>query len=271
MSVTDIVRDEIIYTDHWWTDDELPDVDYEKEIQKYNSNRGRFMFYPWGVFVTSYARKNVISGILEFGGDYIYSDTDSIKVRNAEKHLPYIERYNVLIRQKLINAMHYHNLPIEDIEPLTKDGIKKPLGVWDFDGHYSRFKTLGAKRYMVEYSDDPRNGKHRGELNITVSGLNKQKCVPYICTGWCYDRNTKTEHNSPFNVFSDEMYIPPEHTGKMTHTYIDERRTGTVIDYMGVPGEYDELSGVHLMNADYSLEISREYSDYLLDIRNKEV
>ena len=52
----------------------------------------------------------------------------------------------------------------------------------------------------------------------------------------------------------------------MTHTYIDEERTGALIDVDGVIGEYDELSSVHLSNSDYSLSISREYSDYIRDI-----
>ena len=49
----------------------------------------------------------------------------------------------------------------EDLQPKTNNGIKKLIGVWDFDGSYSRFKTLGAKRYLVEYKDTK-------ELEITV-------------------------------------------------------------------------------------------------------
>ena len=74
-----------------------------------------------------------------------------------------------------------------------------------------------------------------------------------------------------FSAFNNELYIPPDFTGKNTHTYIDEQRTGTVVDYLGVIGEYDELSGVHLEKSDYSLKISREYLDYLLNIETIEI
>ena len=34
------------------------------------------------------------------------------------------------------------------ISPKTIKGETKTLGVWDFDGFYTDFKTLGAKRYI---------------------------------------------------------------------------------------------------------------------------
>lgn len=250
MAVTDIVRDECVYTDHWLTTDEKPEVDFEKEIEKYNNSSSRFLFYPWGVWVTAYARRNLFTGIVEFADDYVYSDTDSIKGVNAHNHVEYITRYNETIREQLYRAMDFHGLPRESIEPETIKGEKKCLGVWDFEGEYSRFKTLGAKRYMVE---------HDGKINITVSGLNKKVCVPYLIDK--YGENI-------FDGFNDELYIPPEYTGKNTHTYIDERRTGLVNDYRGIPGHYDELSAVHLMESDYSLSISREYADYISGLQD---
>ena len=47
MMVTDIVREEIIFKEQEWST-ERPDAD--KEIEKYNNSRRRFLFYPWGVF-----------------------------------------------------------------------------------------------------------------------------------------------------------------------------------------------------------------------------
>lgn len=252
MAVTDIVRDECIYTDHWLTSEEKEPVDMEKAISQYNNNSSRFLFYPWGVWVTAYARRNLFSGIVAFGNDYVYSDTDSIKAINHEKHMDYIDKYNDMIRTQLYRAMDNHKIPHNAIEPETIKGVKKCLGVWDYEGEYTRFKTLGAKRYMIEKD---------GEINITVSGLNKKICVPYLLQKWGKD---------VFEHFNDNLYIPPEYTGKNTHTYIDDERTGTVIDYLGNPANYKELSGVHLMKADYSLSISREYSDYLRQINDVE-
>lgn len=160
--------------------------------------------------------------------------------------------------------MDYHGISKTEVEPETIEHVKKCLGVWDFDGHYQQFKTLGAKRYIVQYSYDGRNPeKKRGTYNLTVSGLNKKVCVPYLLE--------KYGEKGIFSAFDDELYIPPEYTGKNTHTYIDEPRKGMVIDYMGINGYYNEMSSVHLEKSDYSMKLSREYLDYLLNIETIEI
>lgn len=250
MCVTDIVRPVYEYTDQW-EEPETPDL--ETALNKYNNSGGRFLFYLWGVYVTAYARRNLFTGILNINEDYIYSDTDSIKITNAEKHQHYIEHYNNIITHKIAKAMKHHDIPIEKAEPLTIKGVKKPLGVWDFDGHYSRFKTLGAKRYMTE---------SEGQINITVAGLNKKITVPYLIAKY---------GDKVFDNFTDNLYIPPEYTGKNTHTYIDAERKGVVYDYSGTPGEYKEQSCIHLEQADYTLSISREYADFLRGVKENEI
>lgn len=260
MGVTDICRDIIVYDGVNWQEPVKPDI--MKELRKYNNGFGRVTSYPWGVWVTAYARRNLFTGICECAGDYIYSDTDSIKIRNAEKHAEYIKKYNDLVLKKLKIAMDYHGLSFELIKPKTIKGIEKPLGVWDFDGKYIRFKSLGAKRYMVQYET--------GEVNITVSGLNKQVCVPYICTGWYYDLK-RNEYNSPFEKFSENLYVPPQYTGKLTHSYIDCLQQGEITDYTGVTANYFERSSVHLESAEYSLSLAQEYADYIKQVKEREL
>ena len=245
MMVTDIVRDSYIYTDEW-----LPDIpDFNTAIEKYNNSSNRFLFYPWGVWVTAYARRNLFTGIIEFGNDYIYSDTDSIKTINREKHIEYINKYNEMIRNRLYRAMDFHGLTHDLIEPKTVKGEKKCLGVWDFEGYYERFKTLGAKRYMVQKD---------GKVNITVSGLNKKIAVPYL---------KQKFGERIFEEFKQGLYVPPEYTGKNTHTYIDNERNGVLTDYLGNKCTYHELSAVHMEGSDYHLSLSKEYIDYLTEIK----
>lgn len=244
MTVTDIVRDEIIYSDEWDTEK----ADVESDIEHYNKSRNRFLFYPWGVWVTAYARRNLWGGILAFGDDYIYSDTDSIKCLNIEKHFDYINEYNNTVKRKLQVAANYHKIDFELFQPKTIKGIKKLIGVWDWETEkekYTRFKTLGAKRYMIEQG---------GKINITVAGVNKKTAVPYLI---------KTYGNNIFDAFTNNLTIPKEYTGKMTHTYIDERRTGKITDYLGNTNTFDEYSSVHLENAEYSLSLSQAYIDFL--------
>ena len=253
MCVTSPVRDEISYTDEWTV--KAPDTD--TAITKYNNNRNRFMFFPWGIWVTGYARRNLWTGIVEFGHDYIYSDTDSLKVVNFEDHREYVEQYNKKCAEKLKAACRYHHIPFAMTEPETIKGIKKPLGVWDHDGTYKRFKTLGAKRYMVEYED--------GTINITVSGLNKKRTVPYI------NQMTGGDNDKAFAFFNRGMYIPGYYTGKSTHTYLDEPVAGTMTDHTGLTAQYREASGIHLEPADYDMSVAAHFVDYIRGINEEAV
>lgn len=244
MTVTDIVRAVVKYVDDSFV---TTKPDLKSAINKYNNSRKRFLFYPWGVWVTAYARANLFSGILACGKDYVYSDTDSIKVLNPENHMDYINAYNENIWNKLSAAAEFHNLPIEDFAPFTQKGIQKPIGVWDNEGVYDRFKTLGAKRYIVEKD---------GEVEITVAGLHKGKAVEYM----------KMISDDPFTVFETGLYVPPEHSGRLTHTYIEYEIEGDIVDYTGVPGHYHELSCVHMEPSAYEMEQSPEFRAFLDEI-----
>lgn len=240
MCVTDIVREIIKYVEDWST--EQPDM--EQAINKYNKSRGRFLYYGWGVWVTAAARRNLFDGIKAFGTDYLYADTDSIKALHGPRHADYIEAYNAEIQRKLIRACRHHGIDPAAIEPKTIEGEKKLLGAWSFDGHYDRFKTLGAKRYLVEED---------GQLHITVAGVGKS------AADWLIE----TYGRAAFEVFKDGLIFPPEATGKNTHTYIDDEIQGIVTDYTGRVGEYHELSAIHLEGTEYSLSISRIYAEFL--------
>ncbi len=245
MMVTDICRDDIIYDGSWGKNK----ADIDKALRKYNDNKRRFLFYPWGVWVTAYARHNLFSGIIEFAEDYVYSDTDSVKVKNYENHIEYINKYNKRVLFKLSKACEYHGIDISLTRPKTIDGEEKILGVWDDEGIYTRFKTLGAKRYMVE---------KKGEINITVSGLNKKIAVPYL---------KEKYGNRVFENFTNELYVPPGKTGKNTFTYIDDEIEGYITDYLGNESYYYEKSGAHLEPADYTLSLSKQFIDYLKGVK----
>ncbi len=242
MAVTDIARENITFQSTGEWSRELPDL--EKALQTYNMSKRRFLYYPWGVWVTAYARRNLFAAIKEFDTDYIYSDTDSVKVINADKHMYFIEAYNKNIFDKMERMCNHYGIDIELVKPKSPDGKEKLLGVWEFDGHYDRFKTLGAKRYMYETD---------GKLSITVSGVNKKKAIPYL----------SKKYKDPFKAFDDGLVIPPEYTGKLTHTYIDEGADIVVKDYLGDTRLVSYKSGVHLEAASYELSLSEAYIRYL--------
>ena len=237
MCVTDTIMSNVSY-DGQWHDDPLSWAMQEDNLKEYNTNHGRFLFYAWGVFVTAYARRNLWRGILNIGDDYLYSDTDSIKFLNYDKHTKFINWYNESIESACKQACVELGLPSDYYKPKTKDGIEKPIGVWDYDDHYTNFKTLGAKRYI--YDSD--YGKKAG-FHITIAGLSKSEGKSWF-----------EKYKDKYTAFHDRMFVPANETGKNTHTYIDETMIGTVTDYLGNTRDVETSSGVHLEAAPFTMD-----------------
>lgn len=256
MIVTDPIRDELVYDhDTFFT---IP-KNIEEGISKYNSNIRRFLFYPWGVWVTAYARANLFSGIIEMGDDYVYSDTDSIKSLNTDAHLNYFNSYNSQIMEKIGIASSYHGIDKSLFAPYTKKGKQKILGVWDDEGVYEKFKTLGAKRYLTmrlstrTIEDDQLTVQLTEPKHvITLAGSNKSKTMQYL-------RKTL----KPFETFDNGLSIPEENSGRLILTYIDDETEGDIIDCNGTSYHYHELSSIHMEKSEYNLSMSEEFIRYL--------
>lgn len=258
MMVTDILRDEITFEEYEWKIKNLTKEDLEKKVEEYNNNGKRCTYYPWGLFVTAYARRNLWSAILYLKNDYIYSDTDSVKFLNQEKHKEYFEEYNRNIDEKIKKIMLYYDLDYNMTRPKTIDGISKPLGQWDFDGHYKRFKTLGSKRYMVE--------KDNGDYEITIAGLNKKAGLKYML------EESKRQKIDIFDFFNNNMVIPTGETGKKTHKYYDfkdvECKEVEITDFQGNKSNMYSPSYITLTDAPFTLSLSDQFLNLLTDISN---
>lgn len=244
MCVTSIVHDTVDFNGSEWTTE---NGNLDEELKNYNTDKNRFLFYQWGVWCTAYARNNLYTAIRECKEDYIYSDTDSVKIFNADKHKMYFEEYNKWIVQKLEKCLNYHSIPLDYISPKTIKGETKTLGVWDFDGFYTDFKTLGAKRYIFRKDN---------KLSITVCGLSKKSGKDFI-----------ENQEKPFLFFNDGMFVDCEHTGKMIHTYIDREIENTITDYLGNTAYYHEKSYIHLEKTDYLLSLSDMYIKYFMGVQ----
>lgn len=244
MCVTDIIRDEKIYfDDEWITEKPTRDI-METIIDRHNKSRKRFLYYPWGVWVTAYARKNLWQGILRVGDDYIYSDTDSIKLTNYPNYKHWIDDYNKVCEIKLKKMCEMRDI---DFDKCCPNG--RLLGAFDYEGTSDYFKTLGAKRYLT-YDKD--NG-----FKLTVAGLSKKNGVEYMI------EQSRGDVMQVFNMFSDGLSIPKDRTGKQTHTYVDTPIECMVTDYKGQTVKVNTLSGVHLENASYDMGLSNQYIEFL--------
>ena len=238
----------IIFNNNEWKKDN--NFNLSDSVENYNNDRNRFLFYAWGVWVTSYARKNLFSGILATGNDYIYADTDSIKITNKDKYENYFDEYNSNVVKKLKDMCNHYNIDFNRCKPKTIKGVEKLIGVWDYEGTYKFFKTLGAKRYLVQKNDN--------NFEITVAGLPKN-AINYIV------EYAKEKNKDVFDVFTNYMYIPSDKTGKKTHTYIDNEYLVNITDYQGKNKNVLCKSGVHLTNCDFTLLLGDMYIDYLLN------
>lgn len=240
MLVMDIVSEDVFFGLEWGTEP----LDVEKKLNDYNTAEKRFTFYPWGVWCTAYARRNLFTGIKELGTDYKYSDTDSVKFTNYENHIEYFEKYNDTIIRKINKACEFHRIDSKRACPETIKHVKKPLGVWDDDGRYKEFKTLGAKRYMVRTQKD--------EIKLTVAGVNKKGAAKYLST-----------FDEPFEMFTDKLEVPSEYAHKTQCAYNDAGCDGVTTDYLGNSFEYHEKSYVHMSEGSYNLTISPIYATLL--------
>lgn len=257
MSVTNPLRDEYVY-DNIWFENQPSEDERGEMLFKHNNSQSRFLFYPWGVFVTVYARRNLFTGIEVAGDDYIYSDTDSLKLTNADRYKDYFDGFNAEVIDKLKTACKYHGLDYELCEPPTIKGDRKTLGVWDFEGVYTTFKTLGAKRYMIEQPNALKINGITYEHSLTVSGVNKFSAIPYLLDVYgC----------GIFDAFTNYLHLPPEATGKKIHTYIDYKTAGMVEDHTGKVGTFVEASAVHLEPTSYNLSLSVLYLKHLINIK----
>lgn len=162
------------------TDDDMSDK-YEKYMKRQNS----VLPYFWGVWVTAYAFYNLFQ-LGKCCETWVYSDTDSCYGINwnDEKLTAYNNECKRKLKANKYGAVIYNNREYW-------------LGVAEFDGSYSEYRTQGAKRYCGRGDD--------GILHLTVAGVPKKKGAECL--------NDNIDNFSPGFIFSGI------HTGKRTHTY----------------------------------------------------
>ena len=100
---------------------------------------------------------------------------------------------------------------------------------------------------------------------LTCAGLSKSKGVDYLL------KQSNNNIDKAFKLFNDEMSIPSEYTGKLTHTYIDDPVRALVTDIDGNKVEVNPLSSIHLAPTEFTLSISKIYNQFLLALIHGEL
>ena len=269
MCVTRILRDRIVVEGDTWQTIKLTEDEKSDNITKNNESKTRFLYYPWGVFITSYARFNLWTAIKTLGMDYIYSDTDSIKVfAGSSKLQTYLTDYHHDLDLKFSWMLEKRRkFQREDLSPCTIDGIPKPIGVWDFEGRYDYFKTLGSKRYI----------KHdKYGVFPTVAGISPKNLSKYLtnsnmhfvtceCANGCMIVY-KPDLDGVFNAFADGLHVPKEQTGKLASVYYQDVDM-TVTDCYGNVCHVKQKYGVHLTPVDFTLTMNDTFLNLLKQLQ----
>lgn len=126
-----------------------------KQLDKYYNSWNSFLTYQWGLWITAHARDQLQEMIDIIGNDVVYCDTDSIKF--IGDHKADFDRMNENIITECQTKNVIHSVTVNEKEYFT--------GLWDYEGKYDTFKTLGAKKYCYEQN---------GKIHVTVAGLNKK-------------------------------------------------------------------------------------------------
>ena len=244
MMVTKNITDTIEFEEDRWKKELLNENSFYTKItsekKKLSKTFGAFQF---GVWVTAYARRNLWRGILALDYNVAYCDTDSIKYIKCDTD--FFEKYNKEIERRENIRADMLGISPDKFSPKDKNGIPHRLGIFDDDGQYKKFKTLGAKKYCYVDNDN--------KLHMTVSGV----------------RKSAVSQLHDIDDFKDGTVFDVEHAQKLLMSYIDD-----MIPIVWNKGQYDEFHstyqhGICAQPTTYSLGITDDYESILTMVQNK--
>lgn len=207
-------------------------VEHEKELyQKFLDNRNSVLSYAWGVWVTSYAFRNihVLNECIKKDGTLFYNDTDSAYGCGWDEAK--IKAYNLQCEQLL-----YKN----GYKPIVINGKKYVLGAAThspLEDDYSEFMVMGAKRYAGRCKED-------NKIHITVAG------VPKKTGAECLDDDLLN--------FQKDFVFEGKITGKLQHNYFTHEI------YTDKEGN-ETADSIDLTPANYKLDPTEKYDWSLFD------
>lgn len=230
--VTRIVTEDVVYEEGKWSSMQVEDLD--SVIVK---DKSRNPLLPqWGVWITSWGRYIILSMIYKlttgicFNGkkknDSIYTDTDSIKLFNYSENRYLFDLFNA-------EVIKNNRIFIKELN-LDYD-VFFNIGTFEYEGHYKKFKTLGAKRYV--YMQD-------NEWHTVISGLPKNSLINYC----------KSSGKYLPDVFKNRMLLSEGYSEKLVSYYKDDDDKMTIDD--GTTTEtYIVHSCVSLIETTFSLSV----------------
>lgn len=248
MEVTDIIMPDVKYTNNQWDDykpltaDEIQQRLDDIQSKWYKNN----LAYQWGVWVTAYARRELMQAVLFCDAVEVYHDTDSVKLLHWRDYKYYFDFQNTVMDEKLKKMCEHYDIDFERTRPLKPNGKSAPLGHWDFEGIYTKFKTLGAKKYAYWYmfeSDGVTIKPENYGMHVTVSGVPKMEGSVLL---------------KDLRDFKEGFVFDREKCGKKLITYIDDLNP-----LVTFPDGYtvDQVFACNLRNIEYTISQTAEYAE----------
>lgn len=249
MSVTNTIRDNVIYKDETgeWIEEELTNEDIEQKLV--GEKKKAFLSFAYGVWVTAYARDNLLRRVIELDDYICYCDTDSCKlVLGYDKSV--FEKYNKSVEEKIKFVANSLKIDVDKYQPKDVKGEKHLLGVFESESEknrdhtYDEFITQGAKKYAVKIDD---------KIKITVAGVPKNGAKAI----------------KDLNEFRDDLIFEHSVTNKNLLIYVENQQDFNLVDYLGNEYCVKDKTGCCIVPTTYVLGKSEEYSSLLTDSSSK--
>lgn len=231
LTVQDPCKDNILYNDG---DFDLEGIPVAELLEKYYKNC--FTSYAWGVWITAWARYELRRALWLVGRDAVYVDTDSVK---------FIGDHDFT---ELNNSLH--NASVKSGANATDSkGKTHYMGVYEYEGQYDEFATLGAKKYC--YTVD-------GKLHITIAGVNKEKGAAELARAGGIKKfllGTENTIGTGEPVLNDKGFVFREGGGNELIYNMDKYYYTLKIDGHDLP----ITRNVVIKDSTYQLGLSRDY------------
>ncbi len=208
---------------------------YTTMLSKYYGNKDSFLSYQHGIWVTAWCRWRLQRAIDLLGECMVYCDTDSVKYKESLASQTLKDTLNKEIYEDIKNCGK--NCTVE------YKGKSYTLGLWEDDGDYELFKSLGAKKYCYTTAD--------GKIHITVSGLSKTKAEAWF-----------SEHGG-IEKFTPGTIVPVGASGRTVSTYND--RPNIITLKIG-DEEINVGANVVITDTTYEFSITEDYDKLITTI-----
>lgn len=240
--VTDILQQLIIYdqTDRKWGNEE----EKTEELIKYKEKRTSIFLYQIGLYITAYARNEILDYNYHIGDDVIYNDTDSVILINYSYYHNFIKEYDEKVKNQLISVCNHYNIDVEKLCPCDKNGLPHFLGTLQPKGIARKFKVLGTKRYIYE--------DFCGNLEAVISGLPPESMVKYL-----------KKFDDPFEAFNNQLKIKSKDTGIYTFFYTEPCPLIEIFDCFGYCTTQEVYTGISKIPQKFELNFASQFREFL--------